>query len=163
MQIELRPVTNENWEACCALELTAKQQGFLEPNVYSIAQAGFEPTLVMRAIYRADELVGFLMYNTEREELDGYWIYRLMVDHRQGQESAGKQCGYCLRKCNSFRKRRVSSSVTIRIITWRISCMDDSALSITGTGSAKRWRSGIRFKLKDLSLAKVFFAGLDIF
>lgn len=91
MQIELRPVTNENWEACCALELTAEQQGFLEPNVYSIAQAGFEPTLVMRAIYAADKLVGFLMYNSEREELDGYWIYRLMVDQRHQGLGVGRE------------------------------------------------------------------------
>ncbi|WP_214721815.1 GNAT family N-acetyltransferase [Exiguobacterium sp. s192] len=91
MQIELRPVTNENWEACCALELTAEQQEFLEPNVYSIAQAGFEPTLVMRAIYAADKLVGFLMYNSEREELDGYWIYRLMVDQRHQGSGVGRE------------------------------------------------------------------------
>lgn len=91
MQIELRPVTNENWEACCALELTAEQQGFLDPNVYSIAQAGFEPTLVMRAIYAADELVGFLMYNSEREELDGYWIYRLMIDQRHQGSGVGRE------------------------------------------------------------------------
>ncbi|RDB32424.1 GNAT family N-acetyltransferase [Exiguobacterium sp. RIT594] len=91
MQIELRPVTNENWEACCALELTTEQQGFLEPNVYSIAQAGFEPTLVMRAIYAADELTGFLMYNSEREELDGYWIYRLMIDRRHQGSGIGRK------------------------------------------------------------------------
>ncbi|RJO96903.1 GNAT family N-acetyltransferase [Exiguobacterium sp. RIT452] len=91
MQIVLRPVTNENWEACCALELTAEQQEFLEPNVYSIAQAGFEPTLVMRAIYAGDELVGFLMYNSEREELDGYWIYRLMVDQRHQGSGIGRK------------------------------------------------------------------------
>jgi len=91
MQIELRPVTHENWEACCSLELTSEQQEFLEPNVYSIAQAGFEPTLVMRAIYAADKLVGFLMYNSEREELDGYWIYRLMVDHRYQGAGIGRE------------------------------------------------------------------------
>lgn len=91
MQIELRPVMNENWEACCALELTAEQQGFLEPNVYSIAQAGFEPTLVMRTIYAADKLVGFLMYNSEREELDGYWIYRLMIDRRHQGSGIGRE------------------------------------------------------------------------
>lgn len=91
MQIELRPVTHENWEACCALELTAEQQGFLEPNVYSIAQAGFEPTLVMRAVYAANELAGFLMYNSEREELDGYWIYRLMIDRRHQGSGIGRE------------------------------------------------------------------------
>ncbi|WP_034801086.1 GNAT family N-acetyltransferase [Exiguobacterium oxidotolerans] len=94
MEVKLRGVTKDNWEACCELELTAAQQGFLEGNVYSVAQASFEPTLVMRAIYRSDRLVGFLMYNTEREELDGYWIYRLMVDRRHqgsgiGQEAIG--------------------------------------------------------------------------
>lgn len=148
MQIELRPVTNENWEACCALELTAKQQEFLEPNVYSIAQAGFEPTLVMRAIYAADELVGFLMYNTEREELDGYWIYRLMLDQRHQGSGVGREAMRLLlgEMQQLPEARRASSSVIVRTIKQHTVCMNDSDLSIMGTVSEKRWRSGTRFK-----------------
>jgi len=57
----------------------------MEANVYSIAQAKFEPSLVLRAIMMDDTVVGFVMYNTELEELDGYWIYRIMIDQaRQG-------------------------------------------------------------------------------
>jgi len=69
--IQLVPVTAENWEACCELTLTSQQQDFMEANVYSIAQAKFEPSLVLRAIIAGEAVVGFVMYNTELEELDG--------------------------------------------------------------------------------------------
>ncbi len=74
--IQLVPVTAKNWEACCELTLTAEQQDFMEANVYSIAQAKFEPCLVM--------------YNTELEELDGYWIYRIMIDQAQQGNGIGR-------------------------------------------------------------------------
>lgn len=86
--IQLVPVTAENWEACCELALTAGQQDFMEANVYSIAQAKFEPSLVLRAIIAGEAVVGFVMYNTELEELNGYWIYRIMID--QAQQGIGR-------------------------------------------------------------------------
>lgn len=88
--IQLVPVTADNWKACCALTLTPGQQDFMEANVYSIAQAKFEPSLVLRAIMMDDTVVGFVMYNTELEELDGYWIYRIMIDQTQQGNGIGR-------------------------------------------------------------------------
>ncbi len=78
--ISLKEVTAENWYACCQLSMAEEQERFVEPNSVSIAQSKYEPTLRLRAIYLRQDLVGFLMYNTEPEELGGHWIYRLMID-----------------------------------------------------------------------------------
>lgn len=80
----------ENWYQCCELEVCAEQQGFIEPNAISIAQSKFEPTLKPYAIYAGEQVVGFLMYNSVPEELDGYWIYRIMVDQQYQGQGIGK-------------------------------------------------------------------------
>ncbi|KAB7663021.1 GNAT family N-acetyltransferase [Bacillus sp. B1-b2] len=83
--VYLEEVNKDNWYDCCSLELSAEQEKFMEPNAISIIQSNFEPTLRAYAIYLGEQVVGFLMYNTIQEELDGYWIYRIMVDkHFQG-------------------------------------------------------------------------------
>lgn len=84
--VKLVEVNTDNWYECCMLEITAEQQSFLEPNAMSIAQAKFEPTLKPYAICLEEKVVGFLMFNSVQEELDGYWVYRMMVDqHYQGK------------------------------------------------------------------------------
>lgn len=58
-------------------------------NAISIAQSKFETSLKPYAIYNGEKIVGFLMFNSVQEELDGYWVYRIMVD----KESQGKGIG----------------------------------------------------------------------
>lgn len=62
----------------------------MEPNAISIAQSKFETTLKPYAIYAEDKIVGFLMYNSVQEELDGYWVYRIMVDKEYQGKGIGK-------------------------------------------------------------------------
>lgn len=62
----------------------------MEPNAISIAQSKFEPTLKPYAIYFKEIVVGFLMYNSVQEELDGYWVYRIMVDKEFQGKGIGK-------------------------------------------------------------------------
>lgn len=81
---------NHNWYDCCKLELTDKQQEFMESNAISIAHSKFEPTLMPHAIYLDDKVVGFLMYNTAIEELDAHWVYRIMVDKNHQNLGIGK-------------------------------------------------------------------------
>ncbi len=80
----------ENWYECCELEVSEEQEEYIEPNAISIAQSKFEPTLKPYAIYAEEKVVGFLMYNTVPEELDAYWIYRIMVDKQYQGEGIGK-------------------------------------------------------------------------
>ncbi|MFJ7733186.1 GNAT family N-acetyltransferase [Lysinibacillus sp. NPDC097231] len=84
--VRIEEVNTENWYDCCLLEISKEQRNYIEPNSISIAQSKFETTLKPYAIYFEDKVVGFLMFNAVKEELDGYWIYRIMIDkHFQGK------------------------------------------------------------------------------
>ena len=89
--MKLIELNSDNWYECCLLEVAENQKAFLEPNAISIAQSKFEPTLKPYAIYLEDQVVGFLMYNSVVEELDGYWIYRIMIDEKFQGKGIGKK------------------------------------------------------------------------
>jgi diamine N-acetyltransferase len=88
--VKIVELNAENWYDCCVLEVSTKQKGYIESNAISIAQSKFEPTLKPYAIYAEEKIVGFLMYNTVQEELDGYWVYRIMVDMEFQGKGIGK-------------------------------------------------------------------------
>lgn len=90
LTIEIKELNEENWYACCGLEVAEEQKQYMEPNAVSIAQSKFEPALKPFAIYAGENIVGFLMYNSVPEELDAYWIYRIMVDKRFQGKGIGK-------------------------------------------------------------------------
>ena len=90
VNVKLVELNSENWYECCNLDITEEQKDFIEPNAISIAQSKFEPTLKPFAIYYKESVVGFLMYNSIKEDLDGYWIYRIMVDKEYQGTGIGK-------------------------------------------------------------------------
>ncbi|MFS1515912.1 GNAT family N-acetyltransferase [Bacillus sp. SCS-151] len=91
VNVRLEKLNSENWYECCHLEVSKEQEKYMEPNAISIAQSKFEATLKPYAIYFEDKLVGFLMYNSVKEELDGYWIYRIMIDKNFQGKGIGKE------------------------------------------------------------------------
>lgn len=88
--VKIVELNAENWYECCVLEVSNDQKEYIEPNAVSIAQSKFEPTLKPYAIYAEEKVVGFLMFNTVLEELDGYWVYRIMVDKKFQGMGIGK-------------------------------------------------------------------------
>lgn len=88
--IEIVELNGENWYTCCQLEVSEDQKNHIVSNAISIAQSKFEPSLKPFAIVYEGEVVGFLMFNTVIEELDGYWIYRIMVDQKFQHQGIGK-------------------------------------------------------------------------
>ncbi|WP_407922528.1 GNAT family N-acetyltransferase [Brevibacillus choshinensis] len=90
-QVEIVEVHAGNWYECCQLEVDESQKGHIETNAVSIAQSKFEPTLKPFAILFDGKIVGFLMFNSALEELDGYWIYRIMVDKNNQNRGIGKR------------------------------------------------------------------------
>lgn len=90
MNIRIEELNAENWYECCHLTLTEDQQQYMESNAISIAQSKFELSLKPFAIYAEEQIVGFLMYNSELEELGSYWIYRIMVDKEHQGKGIGK-------------------------------------------------------------------------
>ncbi|ALS78758.1 spermidine acetyltransferase [Planococcus kocurii] len=88
--VKIVELTAENWYDCCELEVAEEQVQYMEPNAVSIAQSKFETSLKPYAIYTGEKTVGFLMYNSIPEELDGYWVYRIMVDKAFQGQGIGK-------------------------------------------------------------------------
>ncbi|TQR19098.1 GNAT family N-acetyltransferase [Psychrobacillus vulpis] len=88
--VKLVELNLENWYECCKLEVSSEQAEYIESNAISIAQSKFEPTLKPYAIYFEEKVVGFLMYNSVQEELDGHWVYRIMVDKEFQGKGIGK-------------------------------------------------------------------------
>jgi diamine N-acetyltransferase len=88
--VKIVELNEDNWYECCQLEVSKEQSDFIESNAISIAQTKFELTLKPYGIYFEDRVVGFLMYNSVAEELDGHWIYRIMVDKKFQGKGIGK-------------------------------------------------------------------------
>jgi diamine N-acetyltransferase len=88
--VKIVELNAQNWYECCVLEVSEEQRDFIEPNAISIAQSKFESALKPYAIYFEDKIVGFLMFNSVPEELNGYWIYRIMVDQKYQGSGIGK-------------------------------------------------------------------------
>ena len=60
--IHFEPVTPQNFEAVINLTLKDEQVGFLESNLYSLAEAKVFDYLEPRAIYDDAQLIGFMLY-----------------------------------------------------------------------------------------------------
>lgn len=79
MDITLRDIDEKNFLAVVGLKVADGQQGFVAPNVFSIAQSKVCPHFDPQAIYSDDEPVGFALYGRDPEK-ESYWIVRLMID-----------------------------------------------------------------------------------
>ncbi len=99
--VTLRSVTRENWQAIARLEVAPDQQHFVAPNIYSLAEAAYEPGLTPVAIYAGEALIGFALYT--HEPFQGEWtftrtpyqgelgILRMMIDKQHQGKSYGRQ------------------------------------------------------------------------
>jgi diamine N-acetyltransferase len=92
VMVHLRKVTLDNFYECISLEVNESQQGFIAPNVKSLAEAYVNPTLFPFAIYDVKvagyekpqlPMVGFIMYEITA---GAGFILRLMIERKyQGQ------------------------------------------------------------------------------
>lgn len=104
--IELREINHSNWIKCIELELTDDQRHYINPNIFSLAEAyvhsdanieGAEEyyRCIPFSIYNGDEMIGFAMITYEKEcdfdDKPGYEIYRLMIDRNHQGKGYGKE------------------------------------------------------------------------
>ena len=94
--VHLREINRDNWQQAIRLGVAPDQERFVASNLYSIAEAIFNPTFVPLAIYheavytsRTETMVGFLMYGTNPDN-DELWILRLMVGHQYQGRGYGR-------------------------------------------------------------------------
>jgi diamine N-acetyltransferase len=88
--VTLREIDKDTVRAVIGLDVAEHQKGFVAPNSVSIAQAHFEPKAWFRAIYAADEPVGFVMVYEDPAEPE-YFLWRLMIDHRHQGNGYGRR------------------------------------------------------------------------
>ncbi|MBQ3486245.1 MAG: GNAT family N-acetyltransferase [Clostridia bacterium] len=103
--IELRPICHNNWLDCIALEVAPEQRGYVNPNIFSLAEAYAhsdacpEDALAYYrclpfCLYESGTMVGFVLLTYEQEcdhdSLPAYEIYRLMIDYRHQHKGYGR-------------------------------------------------------------------------
>lgn len=108
-ELSLVEVTKENWYKVCRLSdtLSSDHRKCVADNSYSLAQANFYSNAWYRAIACGDELIGFVMLNTDyppQNEADypcGY-LWRFMIGGPWQKKGYGKQTLDML--CDRFRQ-----------------------------------------------------------
>jgi diamine N-acetyltransferase len=90
--VTLKDVTAANWRAVIGLKLAPDQEQLLASNVYSLAEAKFDPHARPRAIYAGKRVVGFLMYDVPapQSRRRAASIYRFMIDRRHQGKGYGR-------------------------------------------------------------------------
>jgi diamine N-acetyltransferase len=89
MAVGLRDVTAETVRAICRLEVHDEQRAFVAPVAVSIAQAHFEPSAVMRAVYAGDQPVGFMLWRDGGQPKTAF-LWRFMIDKAHQKKGFGR-------------------------------------------------------------------------
>jgi diamine N-acetyltransferase len=88
MDVSLRQITKENYEAICELDVTKEQEDYVACNMWSLVESAYNEGHETRAIYLQGEPVGFFMWVQESESKISIW--RFMVDKEHQQQSIGR-------------------------------------------------------------------------
>lgn len=89
-EIQLVPLSLENWRACSDLELAPEQRPFLPPNLDAIVEGRFFPKSRQVALVDpTGAVVGFAAYG-EEEGSDRKKIFRFMIDRTRQRQGWGR-------------------------------------------------------------------------
>lgn len=88
MDLSLRAVTKDNYEAVCELNVTEAQKQYVASNLWSLVEAAFNDGYQTRAIYLHDEPVGFFMW--VYEHADKISIWRFMIAQKFQRKNIGR-------------------------------------------------------------------------
>ena len=84
--IHLEPVTKDNIIPVTDLEMEDSQKGFVEDNLFSLAECWLYKEFIPKAIYDDDTLIGFVLYYLVEGDPDYVFLHRIMIDkHMQGK------------------------------------------------------------------------------
>jgi len=93
--VSLQQITAETVRSITQLSVSESQKGFVAPNAVSLAQALFAPKAWYRAIYLAEQPVGFVMLEDDSllsplPEHPQVGVWRFMIDARFQGQGVGK-------------------------------------------------------------------------
>ncbi len=89
--VELRKITEDNYEEILALQVSEHQKGFVSAVAYSLAQAWvYRETAFPFAIYENKVPVGFVMLGYYKPK-NQYTLWKLLIDKRYQNNGYGKE------------------------------------------------------------------------
>lgn len=89
--ITFRNVDKENFAAVINMEVHDNQKGFMEDNLYSLAELCFEDTFLAKAVYADEEPVGFILYYFVEDNPNYVFLHRFMIDKKMQGRGLGKE------------------------------------------------------------------------
>ena len=88
--IQLKEIDRNNYEDCIALKVSDAQTGFVASNLISLVQAAYEPDMYPLAVYAETVMVGFILYDFDRE-IGGWSMSRYMIDEAYQNKKIGRR------------------------------------------------------------------------
>lgn len=87
--VNLVEITEDNFQSCLNLNAGLNQQkGFVDPVIYSLAEAWLNKNFQPWAIYQEDNLIGFVSFYVGEEH---YQITNFLIDQAYQGRGLGKQ------------------------------------------------------------------------
>lgn len=87
-KLSLKPITRENYEVVCELDVTKAQEEYVACNMWSLVEASYNDGYTCRAIYNEDSAIGFFMWVLETPTKVSIW--RFMIDQKFQQKGFGR-------------------------------------------------------------------------
>jgi len=90
-RIRIADITKENWYETAQLRVSEEQtEIYPVPVVYWLAESKFETHFCPKAIYKDDEMIGFLVYCLDPDD-GNYWLTTFMIDEKHQGNGYAKQ------------------------------------------------------------------------
>jgi len=89
-EIYLVELTKDNWERVAALTVNPDQEGFVAPNLKTIAETRFYPDVMCRVIMRGSDSIGLAAYGIDTDD-NNWWLFRFMIAGSEQGKGYGRQ------------------------------------------------------------------------
>lgn len=90
MNINFKEIDKSNYNTCINLKVADHQKDYVASNAISLVQAFYEDELYPIGIYNDEEMVGFILYDYDKE-LEGWSFSRFMIDINHQNKGYGSK------------------------------------------------------------------------
>ena len=90
MNINFKEIDKSNYNICINLKVGDHQKDYVASNAISLVQAFYEGELYPIGIYNDEEMVGFILYDYDKE-LEGWSFSRFMIDINHQNKGYGSK------------------------------------------------------------------------